>query len=54
VQGAGMLKVGTWTAKSVTSISGSHARMQHDVEMQSKFIKMLARGMGPTAEIAAR
>jgi len=51
VEGSGLLKMANMSGRSVTSVSGNRGRMQSDLEMQSKFIKMLAKGVGPTAEI---
>jgi hypothetical protein len=51
VQGAGLMKIANMNGHSITSVSGNRGRLQSDMEMQSKFIKMLARGAGSTAEI---
>src|SRR5262249_34487394 len=51
VEGAGVMAMANMTGTSVTSISGDKAHMQHDVQMQSRMMRMFARGIGPTGEI---
>lgn len=51
VQAAGAMSIVNMTGTSVTTVSGKRARMESDVQMQSRLARAFARGMGPTAEI---
>jgi len=51
VEGAGMLKMANMAGNVTTTISGNRSRVENDLQMQSKFVRMLARGIGPTADI---
>jgi hypothetical protein len=52
VEGAGMLRMGNMNGTTTTSISGHKARIESDMEMQSRMVRMLAHGaLGPTAQI---
>lgn len=49
VNGAGLMSFANMNGKSTTSISGNRARMESDVQMQSRLVRLFAGG--PTAEI---
>jgi hypothetical protein len=51
VEGAGVLRMANMSGTSETTISGSRARMASDMKMESRMVRMFARGMGPTADI---
>lgn len=51
VEGAGLMSFANMNGHSVNTIANDRARMETDVQMQSKLIRAFARGMGPTAEI---
>lgn len=49
VNGAGLMSFANLSGKSTTKISGTRARMESDVQMQSRLVRLFAGG--PTAEI---
>ena len=52
VEGAGLMAMANMSGTTTTSISGNRARTDTDVQMQSKMVRMLARGAsGPTSQI---
>ena len=52
VEGVGMMAVGNMSGTTKTAISGSRSRTDSDLQLQSKFVRFLARNaVGPTAEI---
>lgn len=52
VEGAGMLRMGNMNGTTTTSISGRKARIESDMELESRMVRMLAHGaLGPTAQI---
>lgn len=51
VSGAGMMKMANMSGRTVTSISGSKARTQSDLQFESGMMRALARGAGQTTEI---
>lgn len=51
VQAAGAMSIVNMTGTTVTTVSGKRARMESDVQMQSRLARAFTRGMGPTAEI---
>jgi hypothetical protein len=51
VEGAGVMRMANMSGTSETTISGNRARMAADMKMESRMVRMFARGMGPTADI---
>jgi hypothetical protein len=51
VSGAGMMKMANMSGRTVTSISGSKARTESDLQFESGMMRALARGAGQTTEI---
>jgi hypothetical protein len=52
VEGTGLMSAGNRSGTTKTTISGDRARTDSDMQLQSKFVRMLARGaVGPTSEI---
>ena len=51
VQGFGLMAAGNMNGTSVTTISGDRARMESDLKMQSRLVRMFAKDVGPTASI---
>jgi len=51
VEGAGMMRMANMNGASVTTISGDRARIETNLQMQSRMVRMLARGLGPSADI---
>jgi hypothetical protein len=52
VEGSGLMSAGNMSGTTKTTISGQRARTDSDMQLQSKFVRMLARGaFGPTSEI---
>ncbi len=51
VEGAGMMRMANMSGTSTTTISGRKARIESDVQMESRMVRMFARGLGPTAEV---
>ncbi len=52
VEGVGMMAVGNMSGTTTTAISGNKSRTDSDVQLESKFVRFLARNaVGPTAEI---
>ncbi len=51
VDGAGLLSIANMSGTSTTTISGNKARMESDLQMESRMVRAFARGMGPTANI---
>jgi hypothetical protein len=51
VNGAGMMKMANMSGRTVTSISGSKARTESDLQFESGMMRALARGAGQTTEI---
>jgi hypothetical protein len=49
VEGAGLMQMINMTGRTVTTISGSRARIDTDLQMDSRFMRMF--GAGPMAEI---
>lgn len=46
-----MMRMANMNGTSVTTISGDRARIESDMQMQSRMVRVFARGMGPTADI---
>jgi len=51
VEGTGMMSLANMTGNTVTSISGKSARIENDIQMQSKLARMFARDAGNTTEV---
>jgi hypothetical protein len=51
VEGAGIMRMANMSGTSTTAISGKRARIDSDLQMESRMIRMFARGMGPVAEV---
>ena len=51
VSGAGLMTMANMSGRTVTSISGSKARTQSDLQFESGMMRALARGAGQTTEI---
>ncbi len=51
VEGAGLLSMANMSGTSTTTISGDKARMESDLQMESRMVRAFARGMGATADI---
>jgi hypothetical protein len=51
VEGAGLMRMANMSGTTVTTISGDRARIESDLQMQSRVVRMFARGMGPTADL---
>jgi hypothetical protein len=51
VEGLGMLRMANMSGTSITTVSGDRARMESDMQMQSRMTRMLTRGVGPSADI---
>ena len=51
VEGAGMMAMANMSGTTTTSISGNRAKMDNNIVMNSKLVRMFARDMGPTSEI---
>jgi hypothetical protein len=52
VEGRGLMSAGNMSGTTKTTISGQRSRTDSDMQLQSKFVRMLARGaFGPTSEI---
>jgi hypothetical protein len=51
VEGAGVMAMANMSGTTTTSISGNRAKLDNNVTMNSKLVRMLARDMGPTSEI---
>ena len=50
IEGTGVLSMANMSGTTTTTISGDKARMESDLQMQSRMVRMFAR-MGPTADI---
>jgi hypothetical protein len=52
VDGVGMMAVGNMSGTTTTAISGNRSRTDSDVQLESKFVRFLARNaVGPSADI---
>ncbi len=51
VEGFGAMALANMNGRSVTTIAGDRARMESDLQMQSKLVRMFAKDVGPTANI---
>lgn len=52
VEGSGLMSAGNMSGTTKTTISGQRSRTDSDMQLQSRFVRMLARGVvGPTSEI---
>ena len=52
VEGVGMMAAGNMSGSTKTAISGNRSRTDTDLQLQSKFVRFLARNaVGPTSEI---
>lgn len=51
VEGAGMMRMANMNGTSTTSISGDKARIETNAQMESRMVRMLARGMGANADV---
>jgi hypothetical protein len=52
VEGAGLMRMANMTGTTKTTIAGDRSRIESDLQMQSRLVRMVARGVGgPTADI---
>jgi hypothetical protein len=51
VEGAGLMAMANMSGTTTTSISGDRARIENDLQMQSRLVRMFARDAGQTTEI---
>lgn len=51
VEGTGFMRMGNMSGTSKTVIAGDRSRHESDMQMQSRLVRMVARGVGPTADI---
>src|SRR5688572_19928859 len=51
VEGAGALAMANMTGTTVTSIADDKSRTESDMKMQSRLVRMFARGIGQSTEI---
>src|SRR5262245_4283146 len=52
VEGVGLMSVGNMSGTSTTTIAGDRARIESDLQMQSRLVRMFAHGAGgPSASI---
>ncbi len=52
VQGTGLMSAGNMSGTTKTTISGERSRSDSDIQLQSRFVRMLAHGAGgPSADI---
>lgn len=51
VEGIGLMRMMNMSGTTTTSISGKRARMDTDMQMQNRMVRMFARGAGQTSEI---
>jgi hypothetical protein len=52
VEGAGLMRVANMAGTTKTVIAGDRSRIESDLQMQSRLVRMVARGVGgPTADI---
>lgn len=51
LEGAGMMSLANMTGRTTSTYAGDRARIETDVQMQSGMMRMMARGLGPSAEI---
>jgi hypothetical protein len=51
VEGAGLMRIANMSGTTKTTIAGDKSRTESDLQMQSRLARMVARGMGPTADI---
>ena len=52
VEGAGVMSMANMNGTTTTVISGKKGRIETDVQMQSRMVRMLARGAsGPKADV---
>jgi hypothetical protein len=51
VEGEGLMSFANMSGTSTTSVSGKNARTESDLVMESKLVRMFARGAGQTTEI---
>ncbi|HEY4215260.1 MAG TPA: hypothetical protein VGM84_27565 [Steroidobacteraceae bacterium] len=51
VEGAGFMSFANMSGTSTVSISGQKARTDSDLQMQSRLVRVFARGMGPRSDI---
>lgn len=51
LEGVGMMTLANMTGRTTSTYAGDRSRIETDVQMQSGMMRMMARGLGPTAEI---
>ena len=51
MEGFGVMAMANMNGKSVTTVAGDRARVDSDLQMQSKLVRMFAKDVGPTARI---
>ncbi len=51
LEGSGVMSLANMTGRTTSTYAGDRARIETDVQMQSGMMRMMARGMGPSAEI---
>src|SRR5215208_6299097 len=52
VEGAGLMRMANMAGTTKTTIAGDRSRIESDLQMQSRLVRMVARGVGgPTADI---
>jgi hypothetical protein len=51
VEGQGLMAMANMSGTSTTAVSGKRSRMDNDLQMESKLVRMFARGAGQTSEI---
>src|SRR5688572_26194427 len=51
LEGTGVMSLASMSGSTVTSISGTNARIDSDIQMHSKLARMIARGAGDETEV---
>jgi hypothetical protein len=51
VEGQGIMAMANMSGTTTTSISGKRSRTDHELQMESRLVRMFARGVGQTTEI---
>jgi hypothetical protein len=51
VEGQGMMAMANMSGTSTTAVSGKRSRTDNDLQMESRLVRMFARGAGQTSEI---
>lgn len=51
LEGSGVMSIANMSGRTVNTIAADRARMESDMQMQSRLMRTFARGLGPTAEI---